>query len=249
MFSNAYIFRFAAIMVIIVALLLSGAARLLKPFQDENIKIEKIQSLLTSADIESTTKNAADLYKKHLVKEIAINKDGDIISEFNGTDFIKGDIRPFDINLKVQLAKLNNEKTASEAVFPAFILDNNGEKLFIISMRGKGLWGPLYGNIALKEDFNTVSGAIFDHDKETPGLGSEINETWFEKQFIGKKIFDEQGNFISIKAVKGGVANSSDVKLEHGVDAISGGTITSDGLSDMIKDNLEIYIAYIKKQI
>lgn len=248
MFSNSYIFRFAGIMVIIVALLLAGAARLLKPFQDENIKIEKIQSILSAANIQSEKETAEETYYKYLVEEIAINKDGEIVSLFKNKSLEKGTIRPFEINLKEQLALLADEKTAESALFPVYLLEKEGAKLVVITMRGKGLWGPLYGNVALKDDYNTVAGAIFDHDKETPGLGSEINQTWFEEQFIGKQMFDENGVFVSVKAVKGGVANSSDVKIEHGVDAISGGTITSDGLSDMIKDNFEIYIPYIKKQ-
>ncbi len=70
-------------------------------------------------------------------------------------------------------------------------------------MLGRGLWGPVYGNLALEEDFNTVAGSMFGHDKETPGLGAEIENTEFEVQFIGKKIFDENGNFTSIKVLKG----------------------------------------------
>ena len=249
MFSNSYIFRFAGIMVIIVALLLAGAARLLKPFQDQNIKIEKIQSILTAANIESEKENAEKVYYKHLIKEIAVNTKGDVVSLFKDTTLEKGDVRPFDVDLKTQLALLADPKTAETAIFPAFILEKDGKQLFVISMRGKGLWGPLYGNIALKEDYNTIAGAIFDHDKETPGLGAEINQSWFEEQFVDKQIFNKNGDFVSIKVVKGGVENSSEVEKSHGVDAISGGTITSDGLSDMIKDNLEIYIPYIKKQL
>ncbi|HPI87175.1 MAG TPA: FMN-binding protein, partial [Bacteroidales bacterium] len=100
----------------------------------------------------------------------------------------------------------------------------------------------------LEEDFNTVAGSMFGHDKETPGLGAEIELPQFESQFIGKKIFDDNGNFTSIQVLKGASEVLSPEKLIHGVDAISGGTITSNGVSDMIKSNLANYIEYIKKQ-
>ena len=119
--------------------------------------------------------------------------------------------------------------------------------MYIIPLLGKGLWGPVYGNLALAGDFNTVTGATFGHDKETPGLGAEIELDFFENQFIGKKILDENGNFVSIQVVKGGAQMLPADQQIHGVDAISGGTITSNGVSDMLKSNLENYIGYINK--
>ncbi len=125
--------------------------------------------------------------------------------------------------------------------------EKNGEKMFIIPLLGKGLWGPVYGNLALAGDFNTVTGATFGHDKETPGLGAEIEQDFFEEQFIGKKILDDNGKFVSIQVVKGGAKMLPANQQIHGVDAISGGTITSNGVSDMLKSNLENYIGYINK--
>jgi Na+-transporting NADH:ubiquinone oxidoreductase subunit C len=100
----------------------------------------------------------------------------------------------------------------------------------------------------LKDDFNTVAGATFSHKAETPGLGAEIDQLFFQEQFIGKKIFDENGNFSSIQVVKGGAKMLPASQQIHGVDAISGGTITSNGVTDMLRDNLESYVAYFKKQ-
>ena len=86
---------------------------------------------------------------------------------------------------------------------------------------------------------------MFDHKSETPGLGAEISQDWFQKPFFGKKIFDENGSFVSIGVMKKGQPK----KETHDVDAISGGTITSKGVQNMIKDNLESYQAYFKKHI
>ncbi len=106
----------------------------------------------------------------------------------------------------------------------------------------------LGGNIAFDSDFNTVAGTSFDHKSETPGLGAEINTKEFQNQFKGKQIFDQNGNFVSVSVVKGGVANSA-INPIHGVDAVSGGTITSNGTSEMLKDCIENYVSYIKKNI
>jgi Na+-transporting NADH:ubiquinone oxidoreductase subunit C len=111
------------------------------------------------------------------------------------------------------------------------------------------LWGPVWGNIALEEDFKTVYGVTFGHKGETPGLGAEISTTDFQKQFSGKTIFDDEYNFTSVKVVKGGVVTMPPDQQIHGVDAISGGTITSNSVSDMLEDCLKNYKSYIKKQV
>jgi Na+-transporting NADH:ubiquinone oxidoreductase subunit C len=90
---------------------------------------------------------------------------------------------------------------------------------------------------------NTVYGVSFGHKSETPGLGAEIETEKFQNQFTGKKIFDDQGQFVSVKAVKGGVTPEN----THGVDAVSGATITSDGVTEMVKRTLSNYVPYFKK--
>ena len=114
--------------------------------------------------------------------------------------------------------------------FPVFnSTTDNGEKVTIIPVQGKGLWGPIYGYVSLKSDMNTIYGVTFDHKGETPGLGAEINTTAFESMFPGKKLY-EGDKFVSIGVIKGG-AKAAD---PHNVDAISGGTITSKGLEKML---------------
>ena len=117
---------------------------------------------------------------------------------------------------------------------------------YVFPLKGKGLWGPIWGYIAIKDDGNTIQGAVFDHKGETPGLGDEISTERYAAQFEGKQLFDQLGVFQSIKVVKGGVANSN-VDPNHGVDAISGGTITSQGLETMIAKGLEPYIPLLKQ--
>ena len=249
MYSNGYIFRYASIIVILVAAILSAAALLLQPAQERNVKIEKIQDILRSAHIASTTANAEELYNKHITREIVVDEQGEELSVYANGKFEKGDIRAFDVDVKAQL-KLKKDnlsgKSTEKPVYPIFVCQKDADTLYILPMFGTGLWGPVWGNIARKQDLNTVEGVTFGHKGETPGLGAEISTKEFEDEFLNKSIFDSNGEFVSISVVKGGVANSK-IEPVHGVDAISGGTITSIGVSDMIKNSIGNYVAYFKK--
>jgi Na+-transporting NADH:ubiquinone oxidoreductase subunit C len=245
MYSNSYVFRYAAIMVVLVAAALASVAMLLKPAQDKNVAIEKMRNILAAANIEASADNAIELFDKYIIEEEALSPEGEVVGVYKGQKLEKGDIRPFEINLKEELYK---HSKGQEFILPLYIAEINGKKLYIFPMQGRGLWGPVYGNLALEDDFNTVGGSMFGHDKETPGLGAEIQNTEFEQQFIGKKIFDDKGAFTSIKVMKGASKIMTAEQLVHGVDAISGGTITSNGVSDMISSNLSNYLEFIKKQ-
>ncbi len=227
-FSNRYIFIFSSIMVIAVASLLSLAATLLQPAQERNLEIEKKRNMLESINVQSTRENAKALYDKYIKESFVLNSEG---MPVEGVD-------PFNVVLKNE-----QKKPLKNQYLPVFkAIPDDGEKVIIIPVEGKGLWGPIYGYISLRSDMNTIYGVNFDHKGETPGLGAEINTTRFESQFHGKKLF-ENGNFVSIKVIKGG-ASDNDM---HGVDAISGGTITSKGLEKMIYDCLAKYNDYLLK--
>lgn len=244
MYTNGYIFRYAAIMVIIAAAVLSTAAMLLKPFQEKNVAIEKMGGILTSANIEGIeTENTIKMFNQYVVEELVVDQDGNVVESF--TDNNKETAKAFGLDLKTQLYKKSKGENFE---LPIYIIEKGGEKTYVFPLRGTGLWGPVWGNMALASDFNTVKGVTFDHKGETPGLGAEITSHAFEVQFIGKKIFDKNGNFTSIKVVKGGAQTLPADQQIHGVDAISGGTITSNGVNDMIKNVLESYLPYIEKE-
>jgi len=218
-------------MVIIVAVALTFVAVLLKPAQINNIRVEKMQNILTSVNIESTPQTAEELYNKFISESFVISTKG----------LVKKEIEAFDVDLYLEMKKKTEERN-----LPVFVCTkDDGSRYFIIPVRGKGLWGPLWGYVSLKDDFNTIEGTMFDHKGETPGLGAEINTSAFQGQFIGKTIFDEKENFVSVNVIKGG-AKPDDM---HGVDAISGGTITSQGLEAMIRDGMNPYVAYFKEQM
>jgi len=249
MYSNGYIFRFAIIMVVIVAAILSGAAMVLKPFQERNATNEKMQTILEAAEVSATAENAQEEYSKYIATELVVDMEGNIIGQYQDGKMVSGEQRAFDVKLKEQLKNLQDFKNGKDVqvLLPIYIFDDGSRKLNIIPMQGKGLWGPIYGTIALEGDLNTVYGAVFSHKGETPGLGAEIATKDFQQQFKDKTIFDQNGNFVSVKVVKGGVANSN-INPAHGVDAISGGTITSDGVTDMLKNTFELYVPYFDKQ-
>lgn len=223
--SNKYTIGFSIVMVVIVALLLAFASEGLKPMQNQNIEREKMQNILKSVGIEVTRDEAQDAYNKYITEEIVLNDKG---------EQIEGDAFKVDI--------LKEYKSGGQKNFPIFIYESEGSKKYIIPLVGKGLWGPIWGYIALESDKNTVAGASFDHKGETPGLGAEINQGWFQEPFVGKKIFDESGDYQSIRVIKGGAPEGD----KHGVDAISDGTITSNGVTEMLVRTLKIYEPYLK---
>jgi Na+-transporting NADH:ubiquinone oxidoreductase subunit C len=248
--SNAYIFIYASLMVVIVAVVLTMANLSLKPLQQKNIRNEKMIDILSSIGIQADANDAQELFNQYIKEEIVINAQGDVKGLFRDGKLVEGETRAFEIKIKEELRK---QKKTQDGQFPLFIADKEGETLYIVPLLGKGLWDEVWGNIAFKDDFNTVYGANFGHKAETPGLGAEIAEAKkedkkvFSDQYDGKKIFNEAGEFVSIECVKGGVANQSKIAPEHGVDAISGGTLTSNGVTDMVRDCLVNYVEYIKK--
>lgn len=217
-------------MVVIAATGLTLAALVLKPAQDFNIRVEKMQNILQAVNIASEKKSIESTFNKYIFDSFLVNTKG---------ERIQGDA--FKTELAYEL-----KKTQDQRQLPVFVCrQDNGDTNYIVPLRGKGLWGPIWGYMAFKTDFNTVIGVMFDHKSETPGLGAEINTQWFQQEFHGKNIFDENGVFKSISVTK----PSLNVKTNYNVDGITGGTITSVGLDHMIKDCLTDYLAFFKQNL
>ena len=226
--SNKYTFIYAIVMVVVVATVLTLIAVTLQPRQKKNVELEKKKNILSALNIESTTDDVEQKYDKYIIENYAINTQGDKLEDADA----------FNVVLKKEL-----KKPEGEQIWPVYVAktDKDGLK-YIFPLYGKGLWGPIWGYIALNEDLNTVYGVNFDHKSETPGLGAEINTKEFQSQFVDKQIFNADHEFVSISVIKTGTQGNI-----HAVDAISGGTITSTGLSDMIKTCLSAYLNYIEK--
>jgi Na+-transporting NADH:ubiquinone oxidoreductase subunit C len=221
-------------MVVIVGVLLALAVIGLGPYQEKNVRVEKMQNILSSIGIRSEFAESEKLFKQYIREQVVLNTKGEKVN---------GDVSAFDIDLKKELDKIKTGD-ADKQLFPLFVVEKNGKLIYIIPVRGKGLWGPIWGYIALEEDMNTIYGASFGHKGETPGLGAEINTEEFGNQFVGKKINDEAGKFVSVKVIKGGAAPDD----PHGVDAISGGTVTSNGVTEMIRRTIANYVPYFRSK-
>lgn len=227
---NSYIFTFSAILVVVVGAALAFAAESLKPMQKENVRLEKMQNILASVKVEATPQEAKEKFDRYIVDQKLLNNKGEIINP-DGTT-------AFDIDVVKEYKTLD----AEERNYPLFVFEDNGKKKYIVPMAGKGLWGPIWGYVSFEGDMNTIYGSTFDHKTETPGLGAEIKETWFQERFIGKTIF-EGSDYVSVEVVKGGTDVEGD---NHRVDGISGGTITSKGVGEMMERTLNVYVPYFK---
>lgn len=230
--SNGFTFGFASVTVIVVAVLLSLAAIGLGPYQAKNVRLEKMQNILSSIGIKTKPEQAEKLFNQMLKEQLVLDTKGRSVT---------GNVSAFDIDLKKEQDKARTGN-ADKQLFPLFVFTRDGNDYYVIPVRGKGLWGPIWGYIALEGDMNTIHGASFGHKGETPGLGAEIETEAFQKQFVGEKILDEKGNFVSVKLVKGGAAPQD----LHAVDAVSGGTVTSNGVTEMLQRTLGYYIPYFK---
>ncbi|MDG1803432.1 NADH:ubiquinone reductase (Na(+)-transporting) subunit C [Flavicella sp.] len=232
--SNAYTFIFAVIMVTVIAGLLAFTATSLKPLQEKNVKAEKMQNILGTIGVTEVSRDDAEVeFNKYIKQQLALKADGTVDTEADA----------FTLSLKKEVKKSDTDQR-----FPLYIAEKDGKTFYVVPLYGAGLWDAIWGYVALDGDKNTIIGANFGHKGETPGLGAEITTDWFQAQFAGKTLLKDANagftadNFVSVKAVKGG-AKTGDA---HGVDAISGGTITSDGVSNMVQERLARYLPYFK---
>lgn len=233
--SNGYTFGFAIVMVIIVGTILTLLAVGLKPYRDANAVQKKQLDILSAfIDLEKegiTRKNVKDKFKEY------VNLEDAVVLDMNGK--IKTGKKAFDVDIQTEYKdKKLKEKDKN---YPLFIATVDGKKLYIIPVIGKGLWGPVWGNICLDEDMNTIKGASFGHKGETPGLGAEITQGFFIDRWIGEKLTDETGNFTKFEIVKDGSGAN-----EKKIDGITGGTITSKGVEEMANRCLVVYATYFQ---
>ncbi len=231
--SNGVTFGFAVAMVVVVGAILSLAAMGLKPFQKKNIEMEKKQNILSAINVECEREEAPELFDQYVREQLVINSAGGIV---------EGDVAAFDVDVKKEYKEWKaNARAPEEINYPLFVCDKEGSTYYVIPMVGTGLWGPIWGYIALESDLNTVYGATFDHKTETPGLGAEIKEKNWSDQFPGDRIYLDGS--VKMTVLKGG-GGSAD---EYGVDGITGGTITSRGVDEMIKRTMAVYQNYFQK--
>ncbi|MBQ2417510.1 MAG: FMN-binding protein [Alistipes sp.] len=211
--SNTYIIIYSVVMVVVVAVLLSLAALGLAPRQQANILNEKKTQIVKALGEDPATTNYDDVIKEAMI----LNANGEVV---------EGDV----------FSALNDLKASfAEGKYPIFVATSG----VVVPLYGAGLWGPIWGYIALDTDMNTVKGIVLDHSGETPGLGAEITTPKHQAMYPGKTVYEGDA-LVGVTLKKGG----ADKNNPHEVDAITGGTKTSDGVSAMISDCLNYYKPY-----
>lgn len=227
--SNVYTIVYITVMVIVVGALLAVTAMSLKDRQAENVQADKKSQILQAVHIATSRSTVIADFDKYITRQIVVNAAGE---EVEGN--------AFDIDVAAEA-----KKPADQRLLPVYVcqLPEIGTK-YILPLAGMGLWGPIWGYVAFDADGSTIYGAFFDHQGETPGLGAEITKPAFTDQFDGKHVF-KGAEFLPIEVVKAGV-KPSNPNADY-VDGISGGTITSKGVSAMFDNCLSPYRAWLEK--
>ncbi len=229
--SNIYVFGFATLVTLIVAVTLASISEGLRPLKEKNAAVYKKREILSSVmnaeDLKLLDDDAAEAAFSDFISQLVVNSAGEKV-EIDG--------QPFEVDIAKE-----DKKAKDDRVFPLFVYENGEDKKYIFPVRGLGLWDAIWGYVAVEDDLNTISGTAFGHAAETPGLGAEIkdNKGWI-KQFEGKKLYDKSGEYKSV-TVKKGPINDPD----HQVDAIAGATITGDGVTVMLFEDIKSYIPYL----
>ncbi|NLJ01643.1 MAG: NADH:ubiquinone reductase (Na(+)-transporting) subunit C [Bacteroidales bacterium] len=226
--SNVYTIIYSVVMVVIVALGLAFTHQVLSDKQIANENIDKMQQILRSLNIDASADEAQEAFSKLIQNAYLINDQGE---KLDGTEGISPDDPAFSTELG----------DSSAEGMPVYEAEIDGATKYVIPMSGAGLWGSIWGYLAVEAEGSTIYGAEFDHAGETPGLGAEIADTPFKGQFKGKSLFRD-GEFRSIAVVKPGrtVAN------RDYVDGISGGTITSQGVDNMLLESVGEYKSFLE---
>lgn len=215
--SDVYAVLYSAVVVVIVAFLLAGVSSALKPMQDANVELDKKKQILASLN-ERNLPDAAATYDALIVADPIVDAQGNVVAENGGFEVANDAV--------------------SEDNLPLYIAEIDGATKYILPMTGNGLWGGIWGYLAINDDCNTIYGVYFSHASETPGLGAEIAGDKFQGRFPGKKVYGENGE-VGLSVMK----KSADADFH--VDAVSGATITSNGVDAMLKLKLLPYYKYL----
>jgi Na+-transporting NADH:ubiquinone oxidoreductase subunit C len=207
-------------MTVGVAVVLSLAATSLRARQEANAAQARRAAILgTVAEVDPVT--LEEDYAAYITERV-FDHEG---NEMRGVSAFELDI--------VREAR----KVPADRLYPVYEFEGLGRANYVVPLQGGGLWGPISAYLALESDLNTIYGVRFDHEKETPGLGAEIATPAFENRFDGKRLFDGSGEFTSVRVVKGGGSGES----PHTVDALTGATMTTNGVTEMFAEELALY--------
>ncbi len=239
--SNGYTVLFSVAMVLVVGAILAGFAQGLKPQIKANERFEKQQNILYAMGINNnegandvefiTTDKVEAEFGKYITKQLVIEGDKETEND-----------QAYLIDIKKEANKAKDDDYTRR--LPLFIGEKDGEEVYVIPVRGKGLWDAIWGFVAMDKSM-TIKGVYFDHKGETPGLGAEIKQRFFMDDFAGES-FLNNGTFGTIKVAKGNNDPKNMDKTDQEVDALAGATITGDGLTAMLQKDVKMYVPYFK---
>ena len=219
--SNVYTVCYAAVMVIIVAFLLAFVASSLKETQEANVANDTKGQILSALGYDRGAVRVGDVFQE-VVKDNV---------------YAEGKLQPYEGEFNTSYGSLI--KKGELHVFTGTAAES-GEPAYVIPVVGRGLWGGLWGFVAVNATKDKVIGTYFYHESETAGLGARIGEKWFQDKFAGKPVFGEDGEVV-LTVVKAGTA-----KNENEVDGVTGATLTSNGVAAMLKDGLTAYKDFLR---
>lgn len=221
--SNSYTIIYAAVMVVIVAFMLAFVSSSLRDRQNRNVEFDTKKQILSALNVRNV-EDVENTYKKYVKQDMLMQADGTLTENQDG------------------FSTAYEKEVKTNKRFHVFVAEKDGDTKYVFPVYGTGLWGAIWGYVALNSDKNTVYGVYFSHASETPGLGAEIATEHFQTIFSGKKAVDNG------QIVLGVVKNGKVENPECQVDGISGGTITSDGVNLMLKNCLSNYKNFLTKK-
>ena len=232
---NKYIFILS--LTIVCSLLLSLASEGLRSLKEKNVEIDKKKNILNAIGLNITSLSNSDIDKYFLsnIDTLIIDIDGEINNILTIPDLVA-----VENNQTGEVKYYNNDNE----YLPMYA--DNSRNVVVLPISGKGLWSTLFGYFAIdSRNYSTVKGITFYKHKETPGLGGEVSKKWFQSNFIGKEIY-ENNNLNSVKVAKAGYADENSL---YEVDGISGATITSNGVTIFLLRDLKRYERYFMRNL
>ncbi|MGK7390978.1 MAG: NADH:ubiquinone reductase (Na(+)-transporting) subunit C [Candidatus Cyclobacteriaceae bacterium M2_1C_046] len=239
--SNTYVIGFTVVLTIVIGGLLSWVSQALAPAQKLSIELDTKSSILSSVvdikSLELTEQELLAMYDERIES---------LVVDINGNEVTQNEKGEPIVAENVDIQK-NYKKDPENRLYPVYKYMNpeTGDvEAYILPLYGAGLWDKIWGYIALEDDLNTIIGASYDHKAETPGLGARISNSEVQQRYVGKEIFSETGELVSVRMLKGeGNANLG----PHEIDGLSGATVTAQGVNNMLKNYLTYYEAYFNK--
>lgn len=235
---NSYTLIYAAVMVVVVAFLLAFVSSALRSTQEQNVALDKKKQILSALGVRGVSEaNAVEAkYSECIQADMIIDANGEVVKSGEEKD-------------KAGFALADRDISAEQGRLPVYVCEVDSSVKYVFPVLGKGLWGPIWGYIAVNEDMQTVFGVYISHEGETAGLGALIKETKFHDLFRGKQLFtsdDTLQNEVALTVVKSGKVEQDKATVQ--VDGITGATLTSKGVAAMLHDGLAPYLPFMKQK-